>query len=153
MSVNISQLTLLDSPVGADQVAVYSSACGDTRRLSLTALSALILTGAISTDSKVTQYAAPSASPFTVLVLDSGASVWLVLTPTGTLATGTITLPTVANALDRQEVLVNCTQAVTTLTVGGNGATAVTGAPTSLAANDKFRMRYDAVTKTWYRVA
>ena len=99
-----------------------------------------------------TQYSAPSASPFTVAITDSDASIWLILTPTGTLATGTITLPAVANAVDRQEVLVNCTQIVTSLTVGGNGATAVTGAPTTLAANAYFRMRYDAATLTWYRV-
>lgn len=153
MSVNISQLTLLDTPVGADQIAVYSSANGDTRRLSLTALTTLVLAGAVSTDNKTTQYAAPSASPFTVAITDSSASIWLVLTPTGTLAVGTITLPAVANAIDRQEVMVNCTQIVSTLTVGGNGATAVTGAPTSLAAGDCFTMRYEAVTKTWYRVA
>lgn len=152
MAVNISQLSLLDTPVGADQVAVYSSANGDTRRLSLTALGTLVLSGAVATDDKTTQYSAPSATGFTVLITDSSASIWLILTPVAGYATGTITLPAVANAVDRQEILVNCTQAVTTLTVGGNGATAVTGAPTTLAANAYFRMRYDAATKTWYRV-
>jgi len=48
-------------------------------------------------------------------------------------------------------VLVNCTQAVTTLTINGNGAT-VTGAPTTLAANAFFRLRFEAVAGVWYRV-
>jgi hypothetical protein len=52
---------------------------------------------------------------------------------------------------DRQELLVNCTQAVTTLAVSGNGAT-VTGAPTTLAANAFFRLRFDQASSVWYRV-
>lgn len=152
MGISINQLTLLSDPVLADQIAVYSSANGDTRRLSLTALAALILEGATSTDDMTTQYSAPSASPFTVAVTDSDASIWLVLTPTGTMASGTITLPAVANCVDRQEILVNCTQEVTSLTVAANGATAVTGEPSTLAANGFFRLRYDAATSTWYRV-
>jgi hypothetical protein len=46
---------------------------------------------------------------------------------------------------------VNTTQAVTALTVAGNGAT-VNGAPTTLAANGFFRIRFDAVLDVWYRV-
>ncbi|MNR16702.1 hypothetical protein D3C85_1333210 [compost metagenome] len=60
-------------------------------------------------------------------------------------------LPAVANIIDKQEVLVNCTQAVTTLTINGNGAT-VTGAPTTLAANAFFRLKYDQPSTVWYRV-
>ena len=47
--------------------------------------------------------------------------------------------------------MVSCTQAVTTLTVSGNGST-VNGAPTTLAANGFFRLRYDGVFKAFYRV-
>ena len=39
-----------------------------------------------------------------------------------------------------------------TLTINGNGATAVTGAPTALAANAFFRLRFDRATSSWYRV-
>jgi hypothetical protein len=77
--------------------------------------------------------------------------VWLILTPVAGYAAGTITLPLSTNVVNKQEILVNCTQAVTTLTINGNGAT-VTGAPTTLAANAFFRLRYDGVTGTWYRV-
>jgi hypothetical protein len=81
----------------------------------------------------------------------SGENVYLLLTPTGTLAAGTITLPALASAVDGQQVLVSCTQIVTALTVAGNGAT-VNGAPTTLAANGFFRLRFDGVNNSWYRV-
>jgi hypothetical protein len=58
----------------------------------------------------------------------------------------------VATVVDKQEVLVNCTQQVTALTVNGNGAVAVTGEPASLGADDYFRLKYDAIMRTWYRV-
>lgn len=151
MTTKISDLSALDSVVAADQVPVYSSSNGDTRRASMTAMKTFILAGATSTDDKNTQYSAPSASPFTVAITDGDESIWLVLTPTGTMAAGTITLPAVANCADRQEILVNTTQEVTSLTVSGNGST-VTGAPTTLAANAFFRLRFEALTDTWYRV-
>jgi hypothetical protein len=102
-------------------------------------------------DAKVIQYAAPSATGFNVAVTNSSASVWLVLTPLTGYAAGTITLPAVENSVENQEVLVNCTASVGTLTVAGNGATVV-GAPASLAANDFFRLRFEPVLKFWYRV-
>jgi hypothetical protein len=104
------------------------------------------------------QYAAPSATGFTVAITDSSSdgvtssNVHLILTPLAGYAAGTITLPAKAGLVDKQEVLVNCTQAVTTLTIGLNGATGAVGAPTTLAANAFFRLKYDAVTSNWYRV-
>lgn len=102
-------------------------------------------------DGKQLQYAAPAATGFTVAITDSSASVWLVLTPAAGYAAGTITLPAVANCVENQEVLVNCTQSVATLTVAGNGGTVI-GAPASLSANGFFRLRFEPVLKIWYRV-
>lgn len=99
-----------------------------------------------------TQYAAPSSSGFSVQITDTGANTHLILTPTTGFAAGTIVLPNVANAIDKQEVLVNCTQQVTALTVDGNGAVGVTGEPSSLGADDFFRLKYDLLTQTWYRI-
>lgn len=147
----INELSAVDTPSGSDLLPIFSQSNGDARKLSLTNLSTWLQTQITTSDNKVTQYAAPSATGFTVLISDGTSSVWLILTPVAGYAAGTITLPSLANATDKQEVLVNCTQAVTTLTVGGNGAT-VTGAPTTLAANAFFRLRYDAVMSTWYRV-
>jgi len=148
--MNINQLSRV-TPSAADLMALWSTANGETSACSLTQLATLLASLTTAADDKVTQYAAPSASGFTVTLVDDSDSKWLVLTPTAGFAAGTIKLPAVANAVDKQEILVNCTQIVTALTINGNGAT-VTGGPTALAANDFFRLRFDAVMDVWYRV-
>jgi hypothetical protein len=147
----INQLSAVDTVASSDQVPIYCSGNGDARKASLSVLKTYFLDAATVSDDKVTQYASPSATGFTVTVNNSSDSVWLILTPLAGYAAGTITLPAVANCVDRQELLVNSTQAVTTLTVSGNGATVI-GAPTTLAANAFFRLRFDAVLDVWYRV-
>lgn len=147
----INQLSAVDAVVSSDQVPIYSSSNGDARKASMSVIKDYVLSDATAADDKVTQYASPAATGFTVTVNNSSSSVWLILTPLAGYAAGTITLPAVANCVDRQEVLVNTTQAVTTFTVSGNGATVI-GAPTTLAANAFFRLRFDAVLDVWYRV-
>jgi hypothetical protein len=147
----INQLTAVDQVVSSDQVPIYSSENGDARKASMATLLAFFSGQITANDDKITQYAAPSATGFSVTINNDTESVWLVLTPTAGFAAGTLILPALANCADRQEILVNCTQAVTTLTINGNGST-VTGAPTTLAVNSYFRLRFDDVTNTWYRV-
>lgn len=147
----INQLASTDQVQPGDQVPIYSQSNGDARKASLSLLKTFFQEGITAADDKITQYAAPSATGFSVQVNNAADSVWLLLTPTAGFAAGTLVLPAVANCVDRQEILVNCTQVVTTLTVSGNGAT-VTGAPTTLAANGFFRLRFDIITTAWYRV-
>jgi len=150
----INQLSAVDAIVAGDQVPVYDISNGDARKASMTVLLAFMQANLVIANTSIytTQYAAPSATGFSVAITDADDSIHLILTPGATYATGTIVLPSSTNAIDKQEVLVNCTQIVTTLTVDGNGAIAVTGAPTTLAANDFFRLKYDLATQTWYRV-
>jgi len=147
----INQLAAVDQISPGDQVPIFSTNQGDARKASMSLLKQFFQEGMTAADDKVTQYSAPSATGFSTQITNGANSIWLVLTPTGAFAAGTIVLPTLANCVDKQEILVNCTQAVTTLTVSGNGAT-VTGAPTTLAANGFFRLRFDIITNTWYRV-
>lgn len=147
----INQLTAVDQVVSSDQVPIYSSENGDARKASMATLLAFFAGQITANDDKVTQYSAPSATGFTTTINNGSNSIWLVLTPTGGFAAGTLVLPALASCVDRQEILVNCTQSITALTINGNGAT-VTGAPTTLAANAFFRLRFDNVTNTWYRV-
>lgn len=144
----INQLNSADRLSASDLIPLFSQANGDARKTSLSRLAAFLATLVSFNDDKITQYAAPSASGFTVN-LETG-SIWLLLTPVAGYAAGTIKLN--ASPVDKDEVLVNCTQVVTALTVDGNGMT-VTGAPTTLAANAFFRLRYDGVTQAWYRVS
>jgi hypothetical protein len=127
---------------------------GMDARCSITQLAAVILAG-LSSMGFVTQYAAPNVSGYAVTVSPptSGSPVWLLLTPTGAFASLTINLPAGVNG---QEVLVCSTQAVTALAVlgatVGAGAQPVNGAPATLATNGYFRLKFDAVTGSWYRV-
>jgi hypothetical protein len=152
----INQLSAVDQLATGDNFPIYSASNGDARRAPLSVLLAYIQANlAFSYAPQFeTQYAAPSASGFSVTIAPStaGGNVHLILTPAAGYAAGTIVLPAVSTVVDKQEVLVNCTQLVTSLTVDGNGAVAVTGEPTSLSANGFFRLKYDAVLQTWYRV-
>lgn len=152
----INQLTALTSLAAGDNVAIGSSSNGDDRRASLTALttylqSALTIVDALAMAEYLTQYAAPAATGQNIQITDADDNIHLIITPVAGYAAMTITLPTSTNLIDKQDILVNCTQAVTTLTIAGNGATVV-GAPTTLAANDYFRLKYDLAGNTWYCV-
>jgi hypothetical protein len=150
----ITQLNSAASLSASDLLAIWSASGGDTRKASLATLVAFLQEQLTEGDSLQTQYASPAATGFSVTIAPTtaGNDVWLLLTPLAGYAAGTIVLPAVATCIDQQEVQVSCTQAVTTLTVSGNGATAVNGAPATLAANGFFRLRFDAVQQSWYRV-
>lgn len=149
----INQLTAVDDVLAADQVPIYSSTNGDARKASMSVIAAYIQTLLTAAGLYMTQYSAPAATAFNTQITPAtdGESVYLLLTPTGTFAAGTITLPAKALCQDRQEVLVACSQIVTALTVAGNGST-VNGAPAALAANGFFKLRYDGIFAAWYRV-
>lgn len=137
----------------ASSLPFWDPTNGVDRRASVSELAAL-LQGLLTSSGLITQYAAPNATGFSVTIAppSNGASMFLLLTPAATYAAGTITLPAQATCVDGQELLVTCTQIVTSLTVAGNGST-VNGAPTTLAAaNAFFRLRFDGVLKAWYRV-
>lgn len=152
----ISKLTALDTLAAGDNLAIGSATNGDDRRAALSTLltfmqNNLTIVDATAFADYITQYAAPSATGFSIQVNDADDNIHLIITPVAGYAAGTIVLPSILNAIDGQELLCNCTQAVTTLTINGNGAT-VAGEPATLAANDFFRLRYDLPGTTWYRV-
>lgn len=138
------------TPTTAAQIPFYDTANGQDRRCSVGDLAA-VLDSTSSAVPRLTQYAAPAASGFTVAITPSadGQNVWLVLLPLAVYATGTITLPALTTLADQQEIEIVSTQNVTALTLAGNGAT-VNGAPTSLTASVPKKYRFDAVTSTWY---
>lgn len=142
----INKLSATSALSAGDLLAVWRTSQGDTRKASISVLMEYISANLNLPGVQVPQYAAPSATDFTVTV--NTGDVWLILTPTGTFADGTIALPD--GPADGDTVTVNCTQIVTALVV--SSAKTVTGAPTALAANDFFTMRYDAVGGAWYRI-
>ena len=138
------------TPTTAVQIPFYDGVNGGDRRCSLSDLLAVAGTSDTSGPS-ITQYSAPAASGFSVAIAPpvDGQSVWLLLLPAAVYATGTITLPALASCTDRQEIEIVSTQNVTALTVAGNGAT-VNGGPTALTALVPKKLRFDAVTSSWY---
>lgn len=70
------------------------------------------------------------------------------LAPAGTLATGTITMP--STPIDGQEVIVSSTQIITALTVNANTGQSVMNAPTTIAAGGRFSYIYHLSSTTWY---
>ena len=108
------------------------------------------LVASLSTIPPTIQYASPAAD-FSFDLTNNGVSTWLVITPVNIIANGTIVLPEVNLASDGQEVLVITTQAINSLTIDANGASAV-AAPSSLAANDCFKLKFEPILKRWYRV-
>ncbi len=148
----IIELSADDEISDADQFPVYSSENGDARRVAASVLKAYAQDGAIATDDKQTLYLTPlTGFSTTIAPTVAGDSVWLILSPAGTIATGTIVLPSSASAVDRQEVLVSTLNTVTTLTVSAGGTTVV-GNPTTITPATPFKMRYDATGSAWYRV-
>lgn len=147
----INQLSEATTLQSGDQVPIASLANGDTRRASLTSLSAFIATQISVGDGKITQYAAPLTGG-TVTLPANTQNTWLVITPAGTIAALTIILPDGALAAHNQEILVFCSQIVTALTLTAANAT-VLGAPTAFTANGFFTLRFEGVLDRWYRVA
>lgn len=148
----INQLALLTPVSSGDQIPVYSQQNGDARRLPISALLTYFQQ----------QFASPTVST-NLYVPGTGFNIavptpvsdqqWILLQPAGLLASGTITLPLNTSTPDGNEILITTTQQITAFTLALNGATAANGAPTTLAADDFFRMRFFATTNSWYRIA
>lgn len=149
--MSLSRVTSIST---SDLFMIWSSSAQDYRLAPFDVVMTA-LANQIATDGEIeTQYSAPAATGFSVTVAPSvdGNNVWLLLTPVAGYAAGTVVLPALATLSDGQEVIVSTTQAITTLTVSLNGATAANGAPTTMAANAYFRLKYDATLSSWYRI-
>lgn len=145
----INQLAQLNQLSGSDQIPVYSASNGDARKASISTLLTYIEQAWMSPAfERVT--ASPTLSGFTLTLPTGANSLFVLLTPTGTMATGTIVLPPAASAADGQEIVLFTSQEVTALTFTLNGATAVNGAPTGIQAGASLTLRYDVLSVAWY---
>lgn len=150
----INKLNAVDTLQGSDLMAIFSNSSGDSRKAAMSTLLNYMTDNLDFSSYKLeynSQYSAPAATGFNIQVTDDDSSTFLIITPVAGYAAGTIILPTSSNLVDKQELKVVCTQAITTLTITGNGAT-VSGAPTTIVADDYFTLRYDLPGNTWYRV-
>jgi hypothetical protein len=147
----INQLPVLSTISSGDQLPVYSPNNGDARRTSIGSL-LTFFQQSFASPTVATNLYVPSAGFNVTVPAPVSEQQWMLLQPAGTLATGTITLPLNTGVPDGAQVLVTTTQIITAFTLALNGATAAFGAPTTLAANGFFNMRFYQATNSWYRI-
>lgn len=148
----INQLPLLAQVSPGDQVPVYSPNNGDARRLPVSSLLAYFQQ-TFASPTLATNVYTPGTGFNVAVPTPVAAQQWMLIQPAGTLALGTITMPLNTQTPDGTEVLVTTTQQITGFTLAPNGAANVYGAPSTLAAEDFFRMRFVQSTNSWYRIA
>jgi hypothetical protein len=144
-------LPVITTITSSDKVSIFSAASGYWAKASLSTLLTWLRANFTSPTFDTTVNV--PVTGFNYTTTDDSTNQWHILRPAGTLSTGTVVLPAVANCADGQEIIITTTQIVTTFTVNANGATAANGAPTTLAAGGYFKLRYNLLTTSWYRVA
>lgn len=144
----INKLSAIQTLSNGDQLLVWSTDNGDSRKASLSSLMAFI-ESAFASPEFTTLINAPTNSGFNYQMGAQTTNVWLIINPTGTFAAGTITLPATADCFDGQSVIVTSSQVITTLTLDGNGSTLI-GAPTTIGLGGFFQLRFNKLQSTWY---
>jgi hypothetical protein len=147
----INQLAGLSQISGGDLLPIYVPNNGDARKVSVSQLLAYFQT-VFAAPTVSTNLYTPGAGFNITVPTPVSEQQWMLLQPAGTLATGTITLPLNTGTPDGTQLLVTTTQIITAFTLALNGAAAAFGAPTTLAANAFFTMRFYQATNSWYRI-
>ena len=145
----INQLSAVTKVAGSDSVPIYDSGNGDARKASFSTVLDFVKDNFASPDYD-TIINAP-ATGFNLQLDNSTNNIFVILNPAGTLATGTITLPAVADCFDGQEIIFVSTQTITALTVNANGGTTV-GVPSGFSATSTFTIRFNKLQSTWYTI-
>ena len=148
----INQLPLLAVASPGDQIPVYTPNNGDARRLPIGALLAYFQQ-TFASPTLATNVYTPGTGFNLPVPTPVAQQQWMLIQPAGTLATGAVTLPLNTSTPDGTEVLITTTQQITAFTLNANGATQLYGDPTTMAAEDFFRMRFVQATNSWYRIA
>ncbi|MGQ0896231.1 transcriptional regulator [Acinetobacter baumannii] len=146
------RLNTTDTLEAGDQVVLFRTKNGDYRAIPFDSLVQLIL------DRVPTPvYQAATIQPFnpngnfTKEIDNNAAGTYLVMNPSTVIAAGTLVLPSINSIVDGQEVLVTSSQQITDLTIDANGATVI-GAPDAMGATAFFKLKYEELSQTWYRV-
>jgi hypothetical protein len=148
----INQLPLLMVASPGDQIPVYTPNNGDARRLPIGALLQFFQAN-FASPTLATNIFTPGTGFNVAVPTPVAQQQWMLIQPAGTLASGTVTLPLNTQTPDGTEVLVTTTQQITAFTLAPNGAAQLYGVPTTLAAQDNFRVRFVQATNSWYKIA
>ncbi len=149
MGAQINQLPTAQTITSSDLQAIYQSSNGDARKVSIGQMLSYY-TKAFVNPAYPPQISTPSDG-FNLVMEESSISSWFLMRPITGITTGTIVLPSSDVTVDGQEIIFSSTQQIATLTINGNGQV-VNGAPSSLGADNTFRLRFEQQTKEWYKV-
>jgi len=147
----INQLSGISQVSGGDLLPVYVSNNGDARKVSITQL-LQYFQQVFAAPTVATNLYTPSTGFNVTVPTPVSQQQWMIIQPASTLAAGTITLPLNTGVPDGTEVIITTTQIITSFTLALNGASNAFGAPTTLAANAFFTMRFYQATNSWYRI-
>jgi hypothetical protein len=148
----INQLSGLSQLSNGDQIPVYSPNNGDARKTSIGQLLAYFQQ-TFASPTLATNIFTPGTGFNVAVPTPVAQQQWMLIQPASTLASGTVTLPLNTQTPDGTEVLVTTTQQITAFTLAPNGAAQLYGVPTTLAAQDNFRVRFVQATNSWYKIA
>jgi hypothetical protein len=152
-SLMSKRLNTADSLMAGDQFVVYRGNCTDFRALPQDVLKEWIQEFIPTPSSQgvpLVQHYNPNAD-FNLIVENHVQGTYLLLNPSTGIINGTLTLPNSNEVVDQQQVLFSCSQQINNLAINGNGA-AVVGAPNAISATAFFKLQYDKLSGTWYRV-
>lgn len=135
-----------------DQFVLYKGNCTDFRSVPQDVILEWIL-GNIPVVKPIAAIIQPfnPNTDFTFDVQNNAVGTYLVINPSVSITNGTIILPLLAELTDGQELLVTSSQQIENLTIAGNGA-ALIGEPNTIAASGFFKLKFDVLSQTWYRV-
>ena len=149
----INELTTLNTLIPSDLFPVYSSNNGDARKVPASVLTSYILSqNTVTTPPQyawVNQTFAPAVTGWVINLTYTNNNVFLVIEPIPTTSAGTINMPSVFSMSEGVELVCTCLQSIKWLTINGGGAFLV-NAPTAVAANGSFHLRFS--DDTWYRI-
>jgi hypothetical protein len=147
----INQLAGVSQLSGGDLLPVYVPNNGDARKISITQL-LQYFQQTFAAPTVATSVYTPSTGFNITVPTPTSEQQWMLLQPASTLATGTITLPLNTGVPSGTQILVTSTQTITALTIGLNGSSSASGAPTTILAGEFFTLRFYQATNSWYRV-
>ncbi len=143
------RLNITDKINDCDSVVIWSANNQDYRGVAIGVLKEAIKDKS-NQSALLIQHFNPNAD-FTLNIDNHEVGTYLVLNPFTSITTGLIKLPERYGVTDGQVVLVTCSQQVNNFSVDGSNALVI-GAPNALAANGFFKLKYDKLSNTWYRV-
>lgn len=147
----INQLAGVSQLSGGDLLPIYVPNNGDARKISLTQL-LQYFQQVFAAPTVATSVYTPATGFNITVPTPTSEQQWMLLQPASTLATGTITLPLNTSVPSGTQILVTSTQTITALTIGLNGSSGASGAPTTITAGGFFTLRFYQATNSWYRV-